>query len=188
MQTEALSGGFADPPRGAALAFRAALEAMARPGTIHRIAGAAPPAPLSPAAGALLLTLTDPGTAIVLAGDRDSAEIRDWIAFQTGAPTNAAPGAATVGLGPFPALLPLDQWPMGTPDYPDRSATLIVEMDTLVADGARLTGPGIATEARLGLPGDLRSGMARFPLGLDIFLCAGDRLAAIPRSTRIEPA
>ena len=45
MMADALTGGFADAPAQSARAFRAALEAMARPGTIWTVAGAAPPAP-----------------------------------------------------------------------------------------------------------------------------------------------
>ncbi|MGR3490480.1 MAG: phosphonate C-P lyase system protein PhnH, partial [Shimia sp.] len=56
MDAQALTGGFADPAREAAHAFRSVMEAMARPGTIRDIAGAAPPTPLSPAAGAVILT------------------------------------------------------------------------------------------------------------------------------------
>ncbi|PTE19456.1 carbon-phosphorus lyase subunit PhnH, partial [Cereibacter changlensis JA139] len=44
---DALSGGFAAPPIESATAFRAMLEAMARPGTIVTLTGAEPPAPLS---------------------------------------------------------------------------------------------------------------------------------------------
>ena len=39
MDGATLSGGFADPPRDAAHAFRAAMTAMARPGRIVAIAG-----------------------------------------------------------------------------------------------------------------------------------------------------
>ena len=50
MTAHLLSGGFADPPADAAHAFRAIMQAMARPGTIHDVTGARPPAPLSIAA------------------------------------------------------------------------------------------------------------------------------------------
>lgn len=184
---DSLSGGFASPATDSARAFRAAMEAMARPGTLRRIAGAAPPAPLSPAAGALVLTLCDATTPLHLAGPLDAPPLREWVAFHTGAPP-APPEQAAFALGRWGDLLPLDRFPVGTPDYPDRSATLIVEMEALAAQGARLTGPGIAGEAWLSLPeplDPLRANAARFPLGLDLFLAAGDRIAALPRSARI---
>ena len=60
----------------------------------------------------------------------------------------------------------------------------------LEPDGPRLTGPGIVREARLSLPetAAFRANHARFPLGFDCFLTCGDRLAGLPRSTRVEDA
>jgi len=181
-----LTGGFVDLPRDAAHAFRAAMNAMARPGTILPVLGATPPAPLSVAAGVLILTLCDPDTPVHLAGGHDRAEVRDWITFHTGAPF-ATQSDCVFGIGIWDALLPLDAYPIGTPEYPDRSATLIVEMPALLTKGTRLTGPGIRTEAHLNLPDPaaLAANAAGFPLGLDLFLTAGADLAALPRSTRI---
>lgn len=187
MDTSALEGGFAEAPEEAARAFRAALDAMARPGTIHDVRGAMPPAPLSVAAGVLLLTLTDRTTPLHLAASHDLPVVRDWIGFHTGAPIVPAEAAA-FALGRWEALQPLGRFAIGTPEYPDRSATLIVECDGLAAAGARLTGPGIRDVAHLNLPeiAAFAENRARFPLGFDCFLTAGAQLAALPRSTRVE--
>jgi alpha-D-ribose 1-methylphosphonate 5-triphosphate synthase subunit PhnH len=187
MRTEVLTGGFDNPAITAAEAFRAVLQAMARPGRIARVAGAAPPAPCSPAAGAVLLTLVDADTPLHLAGAHDCAPLRDWVRFHTSAPLVPRTDAA-FALGDWAALAPLEGYPLGTPEYPDRSATLIVELPDLTATGARLTGPGIRDAARLPLPDPaaFAANAARFPLGLDVILTAGDRLAALPRSTRVE--
>lgn len=189
MADQALSGGFADAPREAARAFRAVLESMARPGRIHRVSGALPPAPLSVAAGTVLLVLADGTTPVHLVGRHDTPEIRQWLTFHTGAPLTE-PGEAAFAVGEWAWLLPLDAYRMGVPEFPDRSATLIVEVAALANDGARLTGPGIETEHRLTLPeiDAFRANRARFPLGLDFILTAGDRLAALPRSTCVEDA
>ncbi len=160
MQTDALSGGFADPPVEAARAFRACLEAMARPGRLQAVAGAAPPAPLSPAAGAVLLTLVDAETPLHLAPSHDTDAVRAWIAFHTGAPL-VGRGEARFALGDWAALLPLGDYPLGTPEYPDRSATLIVEVAGFDGPEARLTGPGIETAHRLALPETAASARTR---------------------------
>ena len=187
MDGQTLTGGFADAPVDAARAFRAALQAMARPGRIETAAGVTPPAPLSPAAGCLLLTLCDPETPLPLAGAHDCADLRDWVTFHCGAPL-VEPGEAMFAVGRWEALTPLTRWRIGTPEYPDRSATLIVELQALDGTGPRLTGPGIETEARLSLPevDAFAANAALFPLGLDFFLTAGDRLAALPRTTHVE--
>lgn len=190
METASLGGGFADAPVDAARAFRACLNAMARPGRIETVAGAAPPAPLSVAAGVALLTLCDPETPVHLAGAHDCGAVRDWITFHTGAPFSG-PAGAVFAVGSWAAVQPLDAYPIGTATYPDRSATLIVEMPGLTAEGgARLSGPGIRDSARLALPetAAFRRNAALFPLGLDFVFTAGDRLAALSRTTRVEDA
>ena len=75
-EAEVLSGGFSNPAQDSARAFRACLEAMARPGHIQQIAGAVPPAPLSPAAGAILLTLADATTPTFIAQSHDTEAVR----------------------------------------------------------------------------------------------------------------
>jgi alpha-D-ribose 1-methylphosphonate 5-triphosphate synthase subunit PhnH len=187
MIVTALSGGFADTPIEAARAFRQILEAMARPGSIRQVAGAAPPAPLSVAAGTVLLTLVDPTTRLHLAGAADCPDVRDWVAFHLGAPLVPAE-EADFALGTWEALHPVSRFRIGEPDYPDRSATLIVEMDRLVNHGPALAGPGIELVTWLNLPetAAFRANRALFPLGFDTILTSGDRIAGLPRSTRVE--
>lgn len=185
--SDALAGGFTKAPLQSARAFREILEAMARPGTIRRVAGAQPPAPLSPAAGVALLVLTDPTTRLHLAGRADCPAVRDWVAFHIGAPLAVAEDA-DFALGTWDDLHPVTRFRIGQPDYPDRSATLIVECDHLVNHGPALTGPGIETATWLNLPetAAFRANRALFPLGFDTIFTAGDRIAGLPRSTRVE--
>ncbi|MCW1920351.1 phosphonate C-P lyase system protein PhnH [Rhodobacter sp. KR11] len=181
-----LTGGFHDAPRQSARAFRLALNALSRPGRIETVSGAEGPAPLSAAAATLLLVLADRDTPIHLGASHDVQAVRDWITFHTGAPF-VAPEAAMLALGTWDTL-PRARFPLGLPDYPDRSATLIVETATLTTEGPRLTGPGIQTEAHLSLPEvtAFQENRALFPQGLDFFFTCGARLAALPRSTRVE--
>ena len=191
MDQSVMTGGFSDPSIQAAWGFRAAMNAMARPGDILAVQGAQAPAPVSEAAAVLLLVLCDPDTPVWLAPSHDSDALRRWVAFHTGAPVVAARDEAAFALGRWDSLAPLGDYRIGTAEYPDRSATLIVEMDDLRAEGAVLTGPGIKEVAGLNLPdvAAFRANRALFPLGLDFFFTCGDRLAALPRSTRVtDPA
>jgi alpha-D-ribose 1-methylphosphonate 5-triphosphate synthase subunit PhnH len=187
MTPDALTGGFDEAPLQSARAFRAILEAMARPGTIWPVMGAAPPAPLSVAAGVAILTLVDGTTPVHLAGAANSPAVRDWMTFHTGAPLGDAQDA-TFAIGTWADLQPVDRFLIGQPDYPDRSVTLIIEMDALTTDGPRLTGPGIQTSTHLSLPetAAFRANRALFPLGFDAILTCAASLAALPRSTRVE--
>lgn len=187
MTPDALLGGFQSAPTQSARAFRAALEAMARPGTLRPVTGAQPPAPLSVAAGVLILTLCDDTTPLYLGPSVDLPAVRDWVTFHTAAPLVGAE-AARFALGSWADLTPVNRFAIGLPDYPDRSATLIVEMPALVAKGAVLTGPGIADEAYLSLPetAAFRANRALFPQGFDTYLTCGSTLAGLPRSTLVE--
>ncbi|WP_170598911.1 phosphonate C-P lyase system protein PhnH [Ruegeria arenilitoris] len=182
------SGGFTDAPVQAAHAFRAAMTVMARPGELRQLVGATPPDGLSVAAGTLLLTLCDPDTGVYLAGAADNPAIRQWLTFHTGAPLVPA-AQADFAVGFWQDLVPLDQYRIGTPEYPDRSATLIVECGALDLSGAVLRGPGIRDTTHLAVP-DVAAVQANsdlYPLGCDFFFTCGDMVAALPRSTRIQP-
>ncbi|MEM7722657.1 MAG: phosphonate C-P lyase system protein PhnH [Pseudomonadota bacterium] len=187
MQISHLDGGFTNPAQDAARAFRAALDTMARPGHIATVTGAAAPAPCSIAAAVLLLTLCDDTTPIFLATSHDTGDMRAWITFHTGAPF-AAPETAIFAMGTWDALQPVSRYAIGTSEYPDRAATLTVEMDRLVADGATLRGPGIKDRAQLSLPetAAFQTNRRQFPLGFDCYFTCGDRLAGLPRSTIVE--
>lgn len=189
MQSATLAGGFDNAAQQSAQAFRAAMRAMARPGTLETVQGATPPQGLSVAAGSLILTLCDPDTPLHLAGRCDAAPVRDWVRFHTGAPI-VGPEYAMFAVGQWSDLTPITRFQTGTPEYPDRSATLIVELDVLAANGARLTGPGIKSSATLSLPeiNAFKDNSNLFPLGCDFFFTCKDQVAGLPRTTRIEDA
>jgi alpha-D-ribose 1-methylphosphonate 5-triphosphate synthase subunit PhnH len=186
MQAAILEGGFLEAPTDSARAFRQIMTAMAQPGTINEVAGAQPPAPLSIAAGVVLLTMCDPETPVFLTPAFDTDDVRAWITFHTGAPFAAANGA-TFAVGAWDDL-PLHDFAIGTSEYPDRSATLIVEMSGLTKQGATLRGPGIKDLAMFALP-EVRAFQENallFPLGLDFIFTSQSDLAALPRTTKVS--
>lgn len=188
MQTQSLSGGFNNAPVASANAFRAALDVMARPGKIVEISGAIPPAPMSVAAGSLMLTLCDPETPVWLAPSLHSDAITDWQRFHSGAPLLSSRAKAMFAFGGWDELMPITDFAIGTAQYPDRSATLIVEVEALDTNGATLRGPGIKDHAKLSLPDikPIQNNAQLFPLGLDFFFTSGSRIAALPRTTKLE--
>lgn len=185
MDATSLAGGFKTPPVQSAQAFRGIMQAMARPGSINAVAGALPPAPASIAAGAVLLTLCDATTRVHLSGRFDHDLLRDWMTFQTSAPL-VAPEEADFVLCDWGDVA-LETLKIGTPEYPDRAATVIVEMPELRQDGATLKGPGIKNLARFGLPETeaFQRNRLLFPLGLDFVFTCGSQVAALPRSTEV---
>ncbi|MEO9188910.1 MAG: phosphonate C-P lyase system protein PhnH [Acetobacteraceae bacterium] len=181
--------GFADPVAEAQHCFRAVLDAMARPGTIHEVGRLDPPSPLCPASASVLLTLVDHETPLWL--DPFAEAARDWIAFHAGASFAAADKAAFLLARDLPDLATLRQ---GTDEAPEDSATVILQLAGLGAGARfRLSGPGLrlpAIFAVAGLPSDFvaqwAANRAGFPLGADLILCAGTRLAALPRTVTVE--
>lgn len=186
-QLDIYSGGFADSAVAAAHGFRAAMDVMARPGETRTLTGGEAPEGLGIAAASLLLTLCDPETGIYLATDVDSAGLRGWLTFHTGAPIVPA-AEADFAVGGWAALMPLDQYRIGTSEYPDRSATLVVEGGDLAAPNARLTGPGIKDSAQMYLPDValMQRNSMLYPLGVDFFFTSGSQVAALPRSSQIQ--
>ena len=92
-------------------------------------------------------------------------------------------------LAPGTALQPVSRFRIGQPDYPDRSATLIVEMDRLANHGPAPDRPGDRDGNLAALPetAAFRANRALFPLGFDMLSSPrGDRIAGLPRSTRVE--
>ncbi len=188
------TAGFADPVHDSQSTFRAIMRAMARPGNIETVVpGFAPPASLPPAAAAVCLALADFETPLWLSPSLAAdAEISAFLRFHTGAPASQSNGAAFALLDPRDGV-DLAQFAQGTAEYPDRSTTLILLCDSIDTAGLlTLAGPGIKGAARFGfapMAEDFLAQWARnragFPLGVDLILAAGDRIACLPRSIRI---
>ena len=186
-----LQAGFADPVLDGQACFRAVLDALAHPGRIVTAAVPEPPSPLDPATAAVLLTLVDAETPLWL--DAAAAPARDWIAFHCAAPL-AARGNAAFGLALGAGTLA--GFRTGTDDAPEDGATVILQVGALDRGRAlRLSGPGLAAPAVLRVDGlaegfvaEWAGNHAVFPRGVDLILCAGSQLAALPRSVGVEEA
>lgn len=191
-----LPPGFADKVLSAQSTFRSVMDAMARPGSVQRIVPmAGTPGPMMRGAAAIALTLFDHDTPLWLdARMSESSHVVKWLKFHTGAPVIQDSSIASFALISDGALLPaLERFALGTREYPDRSTTLILQVDSLDAGrGFELRGPGIDGVATLRAsikPADLferlRVNEALFPRGIDVVLVADDAVVAIPRTTRV---
>ena len=190
-----LPSGFADKVLSAQSTFRSVMNAMARPGSVQRIAAAAgTPGRMMRGTAAIALTLFDHDTPVWL----DSAmlggsDVVKWLKFHTGAPVVQDSAIAAFALFADGAALPaLERFALGTSEYPDRSTTVILQVDSLTSGRAHeLRGPGIDGAATLRAaiePADLferlRVNETLFPRGMDLVLVADDAVVAIPRTTR----
>lgn len=191
-----MRAGFTAPVYDAQACFRSVLEALARPGQIQRlVAPPTPPAGLGAAQSALLLALADHDTPVWLASALRNGEAGDYLRFHCGCPLIAnTADAQFVVLSALAELPALDDLQIGEPNFPDRSATLIVEVAELSAGGPlHLRGPGIADEIGLFVAdwtdtatALVQTNRRRFPLGIDILLTCGDRVAGLPRTVHLS--
>ncbi|MDF1585846.1 phosphonate C-P lyase system protein PhnH [Marinimicrococcus flavescens] len=190
----AIAEGFADPVTASQEHFRHLLDALSRPGRIVELGAGLPaaPAPLSRGSYALLLSLLDYETPLWLA---EAGEAAASLRFHCGCPVTECTGDAVFAVAPGGAAPALEEFAQGTPDYPDRSTTLLLEVEALGEGGQELVlrGPGIEESAVLrvggldaGLVGQLRANHRSFPQGVDIVLVAGSRIAGLPRTTEVE--
>jgi|SRR5689334_7784176 alpha-D-ribose 1-methylphosphonate 5-triphosphate synthase subunit PhnH len=190
-----LPAGFADKVLSAQTTFRAVMDAMARPGSVQRVTVAVgTPQHLMRGTAAIALTLFDHDTPIWLDPLlSETADVKKWLKFHSGAPVIADPSVASFALVSEARALPaLDRFSFGSNEYPDRSTTLIVQVESL-ARGVQyqLRGPGIDGSAVLhanigpvSLFERLANNAALFPRGIDVVLVADDMIVAIPRTTR----
>lgn len=173
--------------------FRAVMDCMARPGGIRTLACIDAPPPLMAGTAAIMRSLVDYETPVWLDDALADAAVAERIRFQTGAAVVADPQQAAFGFIGNGADLPdFAAFSPGSEDYPDRSATLVVQVARFSGAMFSLTGPGIRTEQMLAvepLPDDFvdrwSANQVLFPRGIDLLLVAGDRVAALPRTVRV---
>src|SRR5207302_6413770 len=191
-----LPAGFADKVLSAQSTFRSVMDAMARPGSVQRIAAAAgAPAAMMRGTAAIALTLFDHDTPLWLDPRMsETSDVAKWLKFHTGAPVIADSSICSFALiGEARALPGFDRFAFGSNEYPDRSTTLILQVESLTQGPTlELRGPGIDGSAVLQAtiqPTDLFERLAinqaLFPRGIDVVLVHDDTIVAIPRTTRL---
>ena len=178
--------------------FRTLLSCFARPGTIGRIPHDQSMGSLSgqSVASSVGRCLLDHEVSFAILGlDHSFAE---HLLRVTAARSTDLSEAEYVFTSPDQMIPALNDANVGTDEYPDQSATLIVLCDGFGADGSALTlsGPGIQGERSLSVQGvdpeafDVLSDInADYPLGIDLILTSHDgSVACMPRTTSAEIA
>lgn len=186
--------GFERPIEQSQHTFRLILKALSEPGHTVTLQGGPAWGALNAASTAALLTLADQETPIQLCDAFKSEQVLTNIRFHSGAPLAAQPEEVCFAL--FDTQLQtadLLALPHGSEISPEFGATVIVQLNGLEQGTPLcLTGPGIERQRKVSpqLPPALLDFLInrplRFPLGLDILLTCGDRLLALPRTTRVE--
>lgn len=188
-----LAAGLIDGVHESQQAFRALLDALARPGQARWVGPALPGVALGGALARLLLCLSDDETPVWW--QQSDAGLPQWLRFHSGAPLAQRPGqAAFAVLDDLQQGLALTDFAAGSTESPEFSCTLLIELPSL-SGGPELEwrGPGIQTQQRValqGLPTDFWSqwqvNHAAFPQGVDIVFTCGEQALGLPRTTRVR--
>ena len=195
--TPALAAGFPDPVHDTQACFRAIMNVLARPGTRQplQLGNLTPPAPLTPVAAAIALTLFDYDTPIWL--DKaltQSDTVKAFLRFHTGAPILSEPVDAAFAVVSEPqSMIPLASFNQGSAEYPDQSTTVILTGQVFGMDQAvTLEGPGVKDPTPFSTGptppvfwDQVVNNNRQFPRGIDLIFAGATEIAALPRSTRI---
>jgi alpha-D-ribose 1-methylphosphonate 5-triphosphate synthase subunit PhnH len=153
------------------------------------------PAPFTAATAAIALTLFDFDNAVWLDGASAHGPVPAFLRFHCGTRVCSDPIEARFAVIADPSAMPsLDSFAIGEDRYPDRSATLIIQVPSLTEGPVTTwTGPGIESsqEVRIdGLPAGFWEQWALnhelYPLGVDIIFTAGNSVIGLPRSVNVE--
>lgn len=190
--------GFHNPPVESSIAFRAILNAMSKPGSVQPIlVDLAPVEGINKGTQLAALTLTDHESPVWLDNNLAKQSVIEFLRFHCSAPVSSdLSGIQFAFLSKWHGAASLPPFPLGTPTFPDRSTTLIIEVESFKkGEGVTLSGPGVKTTENfdaVGLGPDFWSWMqqnnARFPLGMDVILTTDKEIAALPRSVKILEA
>ncbi|RED44875.1 phosphonate C-P lyase system protein PhnH [Aestuariispira insulae] len=191
-----LKPAFSDPVMDSTESYRVIMQAMAKPAYAHEFPLEMDvPGKIGAAAGQILLTMADGDTPLWIAPELRDSALDLWIRFHTGCPLVERPEEATFVLAtPETALKQLEKLSTGSPEYPDRGATVILVSKMIKADsGPVCSGPGFKEPRRIDFDGASPAlwsliGESRmdYPAGLDWLLVSGQSVAALPRSTKLE--
>ena len=176
--------------------FRVLMNAMSRPGTLQKVtAGTDSVNGLNAGSIVAALTLCDHETTVFVEESDAGAEIREFLSFRCGCLlTEELEQADFAFFGTVPGTDVLERLKIGNSQYPDRSATLIAQVDTMSeGDGLLLEGPGIFNLHALSIPA-ISSELVewwttnndRFPLGIDMILTTNDAIVGLPRTVKIK--
>lgn len=182
------------PSHESAENFRVILDAMAKPGQPFALTpNDSAPSPMSAIMATIANTLCDFQSPLWLTPALNTEAVTKHLKFHTGAPLVKEPAAASFAfMNAIDGLLPLTAFAQGTHEYPDRSATLVIQVEGFGHGDVELSGPGLKAPIQFGVKPLPRSfwiemigNHSQYPLGVDIIFVGPHEIACCPRSTRI---
>ncbi len=194
LSLDQLCAGLSDPVMQSQQIFRQVLTALAEPGTRLTLPPLAAPRGIHSAAYQVCLALLDADTPLWVSDTLAADGLISSLRFHCGCPITSQRHESAFALATPESINGLTDFRQGTHEYPDRSTTLILQVEKLHNDGPwHLSGPGIDGSRQVGIdglsghwPAWLEANRAAFPLGIDLLLTDGNSLMGLPRTTNVE--
>lgn len=188
------AAGFVDGVHGSQQAFRQVLNALSHPGDIETLdVDLTPPDGLSVASSAVCLTLFDLDVKVWLQPGLPQ-ESQDWLVFHTGCRLTEKQEQADFAVIWERENVPdLSKFNQGTPEYPEASTTLLVQVNGLSQGmDVSLRGPGILEEKAISPLVSPRFwhqwqlNYQKYPLGVDVLCLSSYQVLGLPRSVQVN--
>ena len=200
MKTEDLqliSEGFTDASHGSQSVFRTLLNAFSYPGKpMEMPLDCGLPSVGQAAASATLLSLLDSDITVWLSQSFNNSNTANWLRFHTGCKlVQDIRDAKFIWIAFGDPLPELSNLSIGTDEYPDESATCILETEGFHTETKEwiLKGPGINGEQSIKVFGlsdkfieQWTANHKIFPRGIDVILTSTNQIVGLPRTTHIS--
>ncbi len=194
---QSIPAGFARPVFESQGTFRAILEAMSRPGSLVALpVRAEGPRGWSGGMASVVLTLCDMDTPVWLDGPAASDDALRFLRFHCACPLTDAPAKASFAVVmSHQAMPPLGAFSLGSAEYPETSATVLLATDfhADTSETIGVTGPGVDGQGQLplawlpaGFPDVWRGNGSLFPRGVDVILVGQSHIVGLPRTLKME--
>jgi alpha-D-ribose 1-methylphosphonate 5-triphosphate synthase subunit PhnH len=192
--SQVIQAGFEHQAYGSQSVFRVALDSLSHPGRVFTVPIETElPRAGYPTSAALLLALLDSDTCVWVSPLLAQSDAAQWLRFHTGCQVVADPSAAQfLWIEQSDAMPPINTLALGSDEYPEQSATCVIEVQTFDTQeqGLLLQGPGIPEKRFLGITGlpdyfalQWVQNHALFPRGIDVLLTTKTQVVGLPRST-----
>ncbi len=195
-----LSAGFENIQRDSQRIFRTVMDSFSRPGLLFEISPIvqASQGEGQSVAGTLLLALMESASSLYVSKNLHSTQWPSFLKFHTGCVLSQdSSHAQFIWIQEMQDLPSLMNCALGSPEFPDQSCTLIIDVPAIHSPstpraGQVWSGPGIKEPLAvdiMGLPKafwvERQTLQNLYPCGVDVIFCTPSQIASLPRSTHI---
>jgi alpha-D-ribose 1-methylphosphonate 5-triphosphate synthase subunit PhnH len=197
-----IPAGFGNESHSSQQIFRSALKALSYPGRLLELQhDASTPKGVNSVVAGMLLALLDSETSLWCTNSKSLNLATEWLNFHTDCVVLDTPEKADfLWVEHIHDLPHFETLKRGTNQYPDRSATCIIEVPKLSEKTSpfyQLKGPGIQSQENLFIQGwqqkeylmffDFWNTNAQhFPCGVDVYMSDSSHLLGLPRTTQLK--